>query len=325
LTQPPHPVTGPTPSAGVDALRDEDLQLALHVAYELHYRSFEDVADGWEWEPHLIAFRRSLEDEFLAALFDAVGGPRVCAPRDVADQLQAIINSGTGPSLSTFMATEGTIDHVREFAVHRSAYQLKEADPHTWGIPRLAGSPKAALVLIQADEYGNGRPAGMHATLFGRTMDALGLDSNYGAYLNNIPGLTLATGNLISFFGLHRRWRGALVGHLAVFEMTSVVPMGRYASALRRLGFGPDATDFYDVHVEADEVHQHVAAHDLATGFASYEPDRTGDILFGARALMAVEETFARHLLAAWSADATSLRSPLSGGATRAARLASYA
>jgi hypothetical protein len=32
-------------------------------------------------------------------------------------------------------------------------------------------------------------------------------------------------------FGL-RRWRTALVGHLAVFEMTSVEPMERYRRAL---------------------------------------------------------------------------------------------
>jgi len=35
-------------------------------------------------------------------------------------------------------------------------------------------------------------------------------------------------------FGLHRRFRGALVGHLAIFEMTSIGPMGRYATGLRR-------------------------------------------------------------------------------------------
>ena len=57
-------------------------------------------------------------------------------------------------------------------------------------------------------------------------MRALGLDPTYGAYLDALPGTTLATVNLITLFGLHRRWRGALVGNLAVYEMTSVVPMG---------------------------------------------------------------------------------------------------
>ena len=55
-------------------------------------------------------------------------------------------------------------------------------------------------------------------------MDAVGLDATYGAYLDQIPGVTLATVNLMSLFGLHRRLRGAIVGHLALFEMTSSVP-----------------------------------------------------------------------------------------------------
>lgn len=32
-----------------------------------------------------------------------------------------------------------------------TSYQLKEADLHTWAIPRLAGRSKAALVSIQAE------------------------------------------------------------------------------------------------------------------------------------------------------------------------------
>ena len=50
------------------------------------------------------------------------------------------------------------------------------------------GAPKAALVEIQADEYGGGRPERMHARLFADAMDALGLDARYGAYLDRDPG-----------------------------------------------------------------------------------------------------------------------------------------
>jgi hypothetical protein len=102
-----------------------------------------------------------------------------------------------------------------------------------------------------------------------------------------------------------------LVGHLAIFEMASVVPMGRYSAALRRLGFGPRATAFYDVHVEADAVHERVAARDLAAGFAASEPDQAGQIFFGARAIMALEARFATALVDAWDAGRSSLRQPL--------------
>ena len=85
------------------------------------------------------------------------------------------------------------------------------------------------MVEIQADEYGGGRAERMHAALFARAMDALGLDSRYGAYVDHLPAVTLATVNLMSLFGLHRRLRGAIVGHLALFEMTSSIPNRRYA------------------------------------------------------------------------------------------------
>ena len=191
--------------------------------------------------------------------------------------------------------------------IHRSAYQLKEADPHSWALPRLWGAPKAAMVEIQADEYGGGRPEHIHAELFARAMEAVGLDARYGAYLDQIPGVTLATVNLMSLLGLHRRRRGAIVGHLALFEMTSSIPNRRYGAGLRRLGYGEDATAFFDVHVVADAVHESIAAVDLAGGLARQDPRLGADVLWGARALIALEDRWARHLLSAWEADSSSL------------------
>jgi hypothetical protein len=117
--------------------------------------------------------------------------------------------------------------------------------------------------------------------------------------------------NLMSLLGLHRRWRGAAAGHLAVFEMTSSVPNGRYARGLERLGLGPDATDFFREHVVADAVHENIAAVDLAGGIARHEPALTADVLWGARALVHVEARWGAHLLDAWEAGLSSLRAPL--------------
>jgi hypothetical protein len=96
-----------------------------------------------------------------------------------------------------------------------------------------------------------------------------------------------------------------------MFEMTSARPNRRYGNALRRLGFSSDATDFYDEHVEADAVHENIAAYDLAGGLARAEPELADDIIFGARALLRCEDLFAQHLLASWRSGATSLRRPL--------------
>jgi hypothetical protein len=292
----------------VDPLTDLDLQLALYACYELHYAGFEGVDAEWEWSPQLLAFRAALEAPFALAVAELVPAAAVAETNAVPEALQAIVAADDGPPLSRFLETQANREQMLEHVIHRSAYQLKEADPHSWVIPRLAPSVKASLLEVQFDEYGGGRPERMHAVLFANTMEALGLDPSYGAYLHLLPAETLATVNLLSGFGLHRSRRGAVVGHLAAFEMTSSIPNRRYGNALRRLGYGKDVTDFYDEHVEADAVHEAIAAWDLAGGLARLEPELAGDIIFGARALLALEGRWAAHLLGSWEADRTSLR-----------------
>jgi hypothetical protein len=293
-----------TPSVHDDALTGDDFHLALYVAYELHYRSWPGVDDRWEWNPALIAFSSSLERAFEERLRDEIGTVG-CSPERVADELWSILDAAP-PTMSRFIEREASLAQLREFVVHRSAYHLKEADPHTWALPRLAGKPKAAMVEIQMDEYGSGNAARMHSQLFADTMQALGLDSTYGAYVDRLPGATLATVNLMSMFGLHRRWRGAIVGHLAAFEMSSSGPNRRYAAGVRRLGF-ERAAPFFDEHVEADSLHEQIAANDLAGGLAREQPELAPDILFGARALLAIDEHWTNHVLGAWAAGESSL------------------
>lgn len=291
---------------GLDALTDHDFQLALYCCYELHYRGFSGVDTEWEWWPPLLVARRTLERIFEQRLFEEVGPP-TAPPGDVRDALREAMTAPSGTSLSSYMAEAGTLDQMREFCIHRSAYQLKEADPHTWAIPRLQGAAKAAMVLIQSDEYGAGVESAMHANLFGDTMAALGLDRTYGAYLDVLPGVTLATVNMVSLFGLHRRWRGALVGHLALFELTSVTPMSRYSRGLDRLGLDGVARRFYDVHVAVDAIHEVVALEQMVAGLVADEPDLAGDVVFGAKAVMHIEGRFAQSLLGAWAAGRSSL------------------
>jgi hypothetical protein len=308
LLQPPHdlPVW---PVAEDDPFEGDDTHLALYLLYELHYRGVEGVDEAWEWHPDLLRLRAQLERRFTDALVEAVG--EVPEVDDVTTFLQQLTTPKGGPSIAAWVEEQGTLHHLREQAVHRTAWQLKEADPHSWAIPRLAGRPKAALIEIQADEYGDGVEGDIHAELYALTMERLGLSSRPNDYLDLLPGITLATVNLVSMFGLHRRWVGALVGHLAVFEMSSVTTMARYASALRRLDFDPWTILFYDTHVVADAHHQTVAATDLAGGLVEQEPRRAADVAFGALSLAKLEARLTERVLGAWEGGRSSLRAPL--------------
>lgn len=294
------------------AAGDEDVQLALYCCYELHYRGLPGVDDSWEWDPALLALRGRLERAFEADVRSLVDAPDEVPATEMDVALRRVIAGDDGPSLSEYVQREASVDQTREMLVHRSAYQLKEADPHSFALPRLWGRPKSAMVEIQVDEYGGGKPDRIHADLFAASMRELGLDDTYGAYLDLLPATTLATVNLASLFGLHRRLRGACAGHLALTEMTSSVPSRRYAAGLRRLGYDSvAATEFYDEHVEADAVHESIAAVDLAGGLAHQDPQLGRDALFGAAALAALEARFATAVSEAWEAGDSSLREPL--------------
>lgn len=298
------------PAGPADSLGDDDLHAALYLCYELHYRGLQGVPDALEWDPELLRFRAGLEQRFEHALRETVH-VQPYDVRDVPEALRRIAREDVRPSLSRFIEREATIEQMEEFMILRSAYHLKEADPHSFAIPRLHGRTKAALIEIQADEYGGGREPRMHATLFAQSMRALGLDASYGAYVGCVPGIALAVVNLMSMLGLHRRLRGALVGQLALFELTSTLPNRRYGNGLRRLGLDlPEATRFFDEHVEADAVHEAIAANDLAGSLVDDEPALAAEVVFGARAQQLLDHRFAEYLIERWTRG----RSGLFGG-----------
>ena len=305
-----------------DVVADEDLQLVLFCLYELHYGGVEGTDPDWEWDPGLLAVRALIERPFeaeLRRLADTIGAQALrgldaeTAPdaETVAQALFALVAADGGPSVSRYIGGKAAGWQLKEFLVHKSVYQLKEADPHTWAIPRLHGRAKAAMVEIQADEYGGGRAAAMHSALFVRTMRAAGLDVAFGAYLDHVPAQTLASVNMMSLFGLHRRLRGAICGHLAVYEMSSSIPNKHYARGFRKHGYDDGAVHYFDEHVEADAAHEQIAGRDLAGGLVEAEPALLDDVLFGARAALAVDGRQGQMLLDAWTDGRTSLLAPL--------------
>ena len=171
--------------ATAEAATDHDLQLALWLAYELPYRGLVGVDDDWECHRGLI----EVIEEWEALLLDAL----VSVTRKTST---AAAEAAPSP-----MHAAGTPEQFRELLVHRSVYYLKEADPHTSGIPLAEASNPDVFCSLLAE---------------------WGLSTRYGHYLNCVPGITLLTSNMISMFGRHRRFRPALAG--AVLHRTSAVP-----------------------------------------------------------------------------------------------------
>jgi hypothetical protein len=136
----------------------------------------------------------------------------------------------------------------------------------------------------------------------------LELDGSYGCYVPAVPAVTLAVSNLMSLFALHRRWTGALLGHLAALEMTSTGPNRLYAAGARRLGASTRERRYFDEHVEADAVHEQIAAYDLCGRYAADHPGASDDVLFGAACCLALDDVLAGHLLSRWQSGQPTLR-----------------
>lgn len=285
----------------------EDLQLALYCCYELHYCGFAGVADELEWDPNLLGLRRQLEGAFLAAL-----GAEVPGGADVAAEVDALlVEVVDAEGVSQHLRRAGQLWQLREYVVHRSLYHLKEADPQAWVIPRLGGPAKPALVTVEHDEYGSGNPDRMHSQLFAEMMTDLGLCPDYGAYLNAVPAETLAEVNFMSLCGLHRQLRGALIGQFAMVELTSSPGANRLVRAMRRLGCGPAAIEFYAEHIEADAAHEQLVRHGVIAPLLVAEPELAADVVFGVQVSTLLADRLSRLLLRAWDQNRSALRHPL--------------
>jgi Iron-containing redox enzyme len=294
------------PLANVDPF-GLDLQMALYVCYELHYRGFADTDEKWEWNPALLDVRHRIEERFLASVRELVGEitPDCTAEAELDRcEIEAVDDS----NLSVYLQDQATWPQMQEYFIHRSLYHLKEADPQSWVIPRLTGRAKAAFVAVEYDEYGGGGYGAMHQRLFADLLDAAGLCDDYLHYLGNATGSTLAAVNLMSMFGLHRHLRGAAVGHFAATELTSSPGSHRIVKGLKRLGAPRPCVDFYREHVEADAVHEQVVRKEVVADLLAREPDLDRDVVFGIRAFDAVEGMLATHMLSSWASGCSSLR-----------------
>jgi hypothetical protein len=292
-------------------LVDRDAQLALWMVYELSYRGFDDVDPSAEWDPAVVLTRRVLEERFELELRHATRDLLAGVPdeRDVADQLLGLVRLQDGPRLSSYLRRDATVDELRDYLRERSVQQLKESDPQSFLLPRLEGAAKTALAELQYDEYGGGRPERLHQAMYARAMTAAGLDDGYAAYVGEISGTSLAGANVMSLFALNRRLLPAGLGHFAAFEASSALPSRRIASGIERLGLPHDVAAYFHEHVEADAVHEQVAARDVCGSYVAGHPEHRESVLFGAACLLHLDALSGAELLARWDRQSAEVAS----------------
>ena len=236
----------------------------------------------------------------------ATGSPLPAGPPDtdgdLAESLFAYVAAHDGRSLAAYVHRTADREQVLDLLRLRSVYHLKETDPTAWAVPRLPRASQAALVEVMYDEYGGGRARDVHSELFARAMAACGLDDRYGAYVDDVPTEVLEQNNAMTLFGLHRRLRGAAVGHLAAFEATSSMPSRRMTQGLHRLEMPDEVVAYYTEHVEADAVHEQLAVRGICGPLVEDDPSLAADVYLGVFTCLDLEDRLAGAVLASWEA-----------------------
>jgi hypothetical protein len=286
-----------------EIIGDADVQLALWMIYELHYRGFDGVPADSEWDLGLLSLRRVIERSFEIELRTATKDLLQDIPRDgdIGQQLLDLVAADESPSTAAYLHRRAALEQMLDYLRERSIQQLKESDPQSFVLPRLDGAAKAALAELQYDEYGGGRPARLHATMYADALEAAGLDRTYGAYIDEVSGLSLASTNVMTMFGLNRRLRGAAMGHLAAFEASSSVPSRKVAAGIERVGLPDVVSAYFHEHVEADAVHEHIATHDICGAMVAEDPSLREDVLFGAASGLHLDALSGAELLQRWT------------------------
>jgi len=74
------------------------------------------------------------------------------------------------------------------------------------------------------------------------------------------------------------------------------------AQGLERLGFPPAMVEYYREHVEADAVHEQLAARNICGALLTDHPHLAEQVLFGAFTCLDLERRLARRALTEWGA-----------------------
>ncbi|MFD0485325.1 iron-containing redox enzyme family protein [Kineococcus sp. GCM10028916] len=279
----------------VDVLRDEDVQLTLLLLYELHHEGIDQVVDDLEWDLGLLWVRADLEMALQRSLQVLVHGRHgfgrgtrpefLTGPARVDAELVALATARDATGLTAHLALDADLEQFREFFVHHSLHHL-----------------------VPFREVHSGDPRGTSGVSTTRTTIDLGLDDAHGAYVSRLPATSLAAVNTATMFGLHRRDRGALAGHLAFSHLSSPSLGTAVGDGLRRLGLRGGATGS-----SAPETQPAQPGPDAGTGrelvasLLAAEPELAADVVFGARAGASLARLVAEEVLGAWSAGTSSL------------------
>jgi hypothetical protein len=180
-----------------------------------------------------------------------------------------------------YFRNEMTKIGYRQLLAIASLDGLVEASQLSRVLGGVGNEVQSMLTRIFSEEYGKGILARKHSTYFSTMLKQFKMDSQPEAYFELAPWEVLA--NINHSFFLCERKRNFLryIGSLLFFEVSVPAAFENYKFAGERLGLGPEATNYWELHIKEDLRHGRWMVDDVALPLVDRYPQLAWEIILG--------------------------------------------
>jgi len=177
-------------------------------------------------------------------------------PRKYVKWYVAMIHEYPGvhhPFYANFFRHYATREDLRFWLAQESVLDPKFAD--IIALLQVGSDTRMKMELAKNywDEMGNGKSTKTHTKLFDNLITELSVTPEY--IQNNILLLSLMSGNVSSFYSIHRRNYYRALGYFGVMEYLAPYRFKDVIAAMKRCGLSAQGMEYHDLHIQIDSIH----------------------------------------------------------------------
>ena len=237
-----------------------------------------------EDSPYLFGIQSKIESTWQDWESNQINIKQIDTVVEIKKALQDRVAEDLDPQTSTeglYFRNEMTkVGYCRLLAI-ASLDGLVEASQLSRVLGGVGNEVQSMLTRIFSEEYGKGILARKHSTYFSTMLEQFKMEARPEAYFDLAPWEVLA--NINHSFFLCERKRNFLryIGSLLYFEVSVPAAFDNFKLAGERLGLGPEATNYWELHIKEDLRHGRWMVDDVALPLVDRYPDLASEIVLG--------------------------------------------
>ncbi|WP_181885325.1 iron-containing redox enzyme family protein [Trinickia dinghuensis] len=188
--------------------------------------------------------------------------------------------AGTHPFYRTFLREEADVESVKVFLAQETTLDPRFDDILALMQVGTRGAEKMEIAKNYFDEMGCGDELGVHTYLFGKALDAVGIDDEY--LKRTLLPASRVSGNLSACLVVNQRHHYKALGYYGVSEYLAPRRFKDLVAGWRRLGLPEEGLAYHDLHIRIDAVHGKAWFDNVIRPLVDHDPRVVKEIAVGA-------------------------------------------